>query len=141
MHGDMWLIVALTLNVSQNEKRGLIVFFFFALDVLCVAFLLKTRWGNCSPSTEKEQDSDVDEDNCTGKVFVRSTLLLNWWHNVLMLAALCLVIQGSNVAQNDYFKILHFKCMIFFTVFNIFSGIRTCCYPFVVAFDCSIFQI
>ncbi|ESW24387.1 hypothetical protein PHAVU_004G126200 [Phaseolus vulgaris] len=28
-------------------------------------FLLKTRWGNCSPSTEKEQDSDVDEDNCT----------------------------------------------------------------------------
>jgi len=27
------------------------------------------RWGNCSPGTEKEQGSDVDEDNSTGKVF------------------------------------------------------------------------
>jgi len=62
-------------------KKGFDCFFFFFSFALCVAFLLKTKRGNCVSSTEKEHVSDVDDDNSTGNGFMRSTLLLKW-HNV-----------------------------------------------------------
>lgn len=58
--------------LKMKKKRVLIVFL-FALDVLCVAFLLKARSGNSDSITEKEQVSD-DEDNSTGNV----SYVLHW---------------------------------------------------------------
>lgn len=45
-------------------------FFCFVLDVLFEAFLLKTKWGNCGPSIETEQVSNIEENNSTGMIFI-----------------------------------------------------------------------
>lgn len=59
----------------MKKKKSFEKFF-----VLCVAFVLKKRWGNCNgmkmvvensgSSMEAEQASNMEEDNSTGTVFV-----------------------------------------------------------------------